>query len=65
MTGHLAICHAVTATSDRPSAPPTASASGPETTSASAVTATSEMQMNVTSSCSGLSLQNGRPSSTS
>ena len=65
IAGHLPHCHAVTATSLTPSAPPIAVASGPETISARAVSATSEMQMNVTSSWSGLSFQNGRPSSTS
>ena len=65
MTGHLPHCHAVTATSERPSASPIALASGPETISASTVTATSTIVTNVTSSWSGLSFQNGRPSSTS
>jgi hypothetical protein len=65
ITGHLPNCHAVTATSESPVALPTASARGPETTSAGAVIATSAMQTSVTSSWSGLSFQNGRPSSTS
>ena len=66
ITGHLPYCHAVTATSPRPErVADRGRRAGPETTSASAVTATSEMQMNVTSSWSGLSFQNGRPSSTS
>ena len=65
ITGHLAICQTVTAVSLRPTAPPIASATGPVTTSEITTRAASRTSTSVTSSCSGRSFQNGRPSSRS
>ena len=65
ITGHLAICQTVTAVSPRPTALPIASATGPDTISATTTAAASSTSSSVTSSWSGLSFQNGRPSSRS
>ena len=64
-TGHLAMSHAVTAVSPSPTASPIASATGPETISASTTSAAIRTRISVTSSWSGRSFQNGRPSSRS
>ena len=65
ITGHLAMSHTVTAASPTPIALPIASATGPETMSATTTSAASSTITSVTTSCSGLSFQNGRPSSRS
>ena len=55
----------VTAVSPRPTALPIADATGPETISDSTTSAAIITSTNVTSSCSGRSIQKGRPSSRS
>ena len=64
-TGHLAMFQAVTAVSPRPTAEPTAPAIGPVRTSDTRTSASSTTSTSVTSICSGRSLMNERPSSTS
>ena len=61
-TGHLAIFQMVTAVEPKPISLPMASASGPVTTSAIRTRAKSIVIPRVTSTCSGRSFQNGRPS---
>ncbi len=55
----------VTATSPRPSASPTLRATGPLTTSPTSTSATTRTLTSVTTSVTGRSFQNGRPSSIS
>ena len=65
MTGHFAMFQTVTVTSLRPTAAPTERAMPPDSTTAATITTAMTTRISVTSSSTGRSFQNGRPSSTS
>ena len=65
ITGHLAMFQTSTAVEPIPSGLATALTTGPVSTSESASRVTSTIIAKVTSSCSGRSFQNGRPSGVS
>ena len=65
MIGHFAMLKTVCAVEPIPSGPATAETTGPVRTSPSSTAASSRIITSVTSSCSGRSFQNGRPSGVS